>query len=169
MPTQGPNEGDEGFPFFAPSYPRLRGGGAFAQIGLEEVDGEAEGHDEPEGPDALGEDEGGHADRNAPHENFAGEAVAPIGLGTAGRNARAQRRPEARNGVEIAAIALALRGKQACLFAQNQPIGKENHSQDEHDCAEAAGENRKAHGHQIVSHVKRVAYVAVGAFGDELL
>ncbi len=54
-----------------------------AEVGLEEVDGEAYAHYQPEHPDALGYYEGRHAYGYAPHEDFAGEPAPSRQLGLA--------------------------------------------------------------------------------------
>ena len=122
-----------------------------AEVGLQEVDGEACGHYEPEHPDALGYYEGRHAYGYAPHEDFAGEAIAPVGFGAAGGDAWAERGPEARDGVEIAAVAFALRGEEAGFFAEDQALGDDEHADDHDDEAESAGEGAEADGEQVVT------------------
>ena len=118
---------------------------------MEEVDGEACGHYEPEHPDALGYYEGRHAYGYAPHENFAGEAIAPVRFGAARGDAWAKRGPEARDGVEIAAVAFALGGEKAGFFAQDQAVGNDEHSDDHDDEAESAGEGAEADDEQVVT------------------
>src|ERR1700751_2325560 len=126
-------------------------------------------HNQPEHPDALGYYEGRHAYGNAPHEDFAGEAVAPVGFCAAGRDAGAERRPEPRDGVEIAAVAFALRREQAGFFAQDESVRDDEHADDHDDEAEAAGKDSEAESEQVVTEIERIADVAVGAFGDELV
>src|ERR1700756_2833680 len=86
-----------------------------------------------------------------PHENFAGEAIAPVGLGATGGDAGAERGPEARDGVEIAAVAFALRGEKAGFFAQDQAVGNDEHSDDLDDEAQQAGAWGEADGDQVVT------------------
>ena len=136
---------------------------------MQEVDGEAHAHNQPEHPDALRYYEGCYADGYAPHEDFAGEAVAPVGFCAAGRDAWAERRPEPRDGVEIAAVALALRREQAGFFAQDESVRDDEHADNHDDEAESAGEKTQAESEEIVAEIERITDVAVGALGDELV
>src|ERR1700721_460076 len=144
----------------------LRSRRTLAEVGLQEVDGEACAHHKPEHPDALGYYEGCHADGYAPHEDFAGEAVAPVGFCAAGGDAGAERGPEARDGFEIAAVAFALRREQAGFFAQDESVRDDEHADKHDDEAESAGEKTQAESEEIVTEIERIADGAGGALGD---
>jgi len=92
-----------------------------------------------------------------------------FGFCAAGGDARAKRGPEARDGVEVAAVALALCGEEAGFFAEDEPVRDDEHADDHDDEAKSAGEDAEAESEQIVTEIERIADVAVRSFGDELV
>src|SRR5271165_2668733 len=100
------------------------------------------------------------------HEKgFSGQAANPVGLATARRNTRADRRPKAWHGVHESAIALTLFGGQCGFFVADEAIAEQRNTDDHDGPSEDGKEKTHGPGHQYVAEIQRIAHVAIGPVG----
>lgn len=111
--------------------------------------------------------EGYDASGKSPDEHFASECLSPTRLGTAGRDARAQRRKKARDGSAVVAEGLALLGGECGLFAEDEAVIEKEEAEGHNEPARAAGEESDSGSKKHAAEIERIANMAERAVSDQ--
>lgn len=133
-----------------------------------DVKRERDGDDDPEHILPERDGESGHSDDKSPQKNFAGDGLAPARSHAARWNTRTPGGPEFWNDAAKFTEGLALGGGEARFFKGNQTKEEKRLAEDKYEKADTAGEKAEANSEQDASQIKRIAKMAVRAFGDKL-
>lgn len=129
---------------------------------------QADAHGDPENRHTEADGKGHDGDGETPYKQLAKEGLTPARRDATGGDARAQSRPETRDGGAVGAEGIALRSSECGFFAENEAVIKKEQAESHDEPADTAGEKAEACAEEYAAEVKRIAHPAKGAVGDEL-